>query len=53
MGDLESILNPYTRLYAQLHLGLDPGGGASLEYECSVTRLAAQGGLVYPMCEME
>ena len=53
MGGLESILNPWTQLDIRLNLGLDLGVGSSLEYECSVTRVAAQGGLVYPMCEME
>ena len=37
----------------QLHPGLDPGVGSCLEYECSVTHVAAQVGLVYPMCDME
>ena len=30
----------------KLHPGLDPGVVSSLEYECNVTCVAAQGGLV-------
>ena len=37
-GGVESILNPCTRLDTQLCPGLNPGGGSSLEYECSVTQ---------------
>ena len=37
----------------QLHPGLDPGVGSGLEYDYSVNRVAKQGGLVYPMCDME
>ena len=46
LGGLEYLLNPCARLDTQLHLGLDPGVGFSLEYECIVTRVAAQSGLV-------
>ena len=50
LGGLESVLNPCTRLDTRLHPGLDPGldpgVGFSLEYECNVTRVAAQSGLV-------
>ena len=50
LGGLESLLNPCTRLDTRLdtrlYLGLDPGVGFSLECECNVTRVAAQGGLV-------
>ena len=53
MGVSESLINPCTQLDKQLHPGLDPGVGFSLEYECSVTRVATQSGLVYPMCEMD
>ena len=41
------------QLDVRLHPGLDPGVGSRLEYEYSVTRVAAQGGLVQPMCDME
>ena len=50
LGGLESLLNPCARLGTQLHTGLhpvlDPVVGFSLECECSVTRVAAQTGLV-------
>ena len=52
-GGLEYLLNPCARLDTQLHPGLEPGVGSSLEYEYSVTCVAAQGGLVQPMCDME
>ena len=52
LGGLEYLLNPCVKLDTRLHTGLDPGLGSSLEYEYSVTRVAAQGGLVYPMYEM-
>ena len=35
-----------------MNTGLDLGMGSSLEYKCNVTRVAAQSGLVYPICEM-
>ena len=37
----------------QLHPGLDPVIGSSIEYEYSVTPVDPQGGLVYPIWEME
>ena len=50
LGGLEYLLNPCARLDTPLHPGLDPGldpgVGFSLECECSVTRVAAQSGLV-------
>ena len=53
LGGLESLLNPCVRLDTQLHPGMDPRVGSSLECGYSVTHVSAQGGLVYPMCEME
>ena len=41
LGGLEYLLNPCTRLDTQLHIGLDPGFGYSLEYEYIVTCVAA------------
>ena len=50
LGGLESLLNPCARLDTRLHLGLEPGldlgVGFGLEYECNVTRVAAQSCLV-------
>ena len=43
---LESLLNPRTQLGTRLHTGLEPGVGSRLEYEYSVTCMAAQCGLV-------
>ena len=46
LGGLESLLNPCAQLDTRLHPGLVPGldlgVGFSLEYECNVTRVAAQ-----------
>ena len=53
MGGLESLLNPCARLDTRLRPGMDLGVRSSLEYECSVTRVAAQSGLVYPMWGVE
>ena len=52
-GGLEYLLNPYSRLDTRLHSGMDLGVGSSLECKCSMTRVDAQTGLIYPMCEME
>ena len=50
LGGLESLLNPFAQLDTRLNPGLEPGldlgVGFSLEYECSVNRVAAQSGLV-------
>ena len=50
LGGLESLLIPCARLDKRLHLGVDQevdlGVGFSLEYECNVTRVAVQSGLV-------
>ena len=45
-GGLEYLLNPCARLDTRLHPVLEPVVGSSLEYECSVTRVVAQSGLV-------
>ena len=53
LGGFEYLLNPCVRLDTRLHPGMDPGVGSILEYKYSVTHVATQGGLVYPMCEIE
>ena len=40
LAGLDSILNACTRLDTRLHPGLNPEVGNSLEYKCSVTRVA-------------
>ena len=46
LGGLKYLLNPCAQLDTRLHTGLDLGVVSSLEYEYSVTRVAAQGDLV-------
>ena len=42
LGGLDTLLNPYARLDARLHLVLDPEVGSSLDDEYSVTRVATK-----------
>ena len=46
LGGLKSLINPWARLDTRLLPGLDSGVVSSLEYEYSMNRVAAQGGLV-------